>query len=317
MIAFLKLIRLPNLLIIAGTQYLIRYCVIRPLLLPSGMDLQLGDFDFFLLSLSTVMIAAAGYVINDYFDTKTDTINRPESVVIDRGVKRRVAIGAHVVINFIGILLGTYVGIKAGIYKLGLIHVLSAGVLWFYSTNFKRQLIIGNLMVSILTALVPMIVVLYEIPLLNSTYHDLLLEANANLNFIIKFVGAFALFAFLTSLVREIVKDMEDIEGDMAIGCSTIPIAFGMPTAKGIVLGLILLTSYLLSMIQSLQFEARDLLSFYYTLAGVQVPLLILALLVIRGNSPRRFHNASIFIKVIMLIGVLYSLVIHYSMSSL
>lgn len=313
MIAFLRLIRLPNLLIIAGTQYLIRYCVIQPLISPAGMELQLSHFDFFLLSLSTVMIAAAGYVINDYFDTKTDIINRPESVVIDKGVKRRVAMGAHLVISFLGVAIGTYAGYKAGLYKLGLIHFFSVGLLWFYSTDFKRQLITGNIVVSILTAMVPMIVILYDIPLLNSTYYDFLIEANTNLNFLLKFVGAFALFAFLTSLIREIVKDMEDVEGDKAIGCNTIPIAFGMGASKAAVTVLILLTSFLLGMIQLKQYTSGDLLSFYYLLAGVQLPLLVTAGMVLTGKTPGHFHRTSMLVKLIMLTGVMYSLVINYS----
>ncbi len=314
MISFLRLIRLPNLLIIAGTQYLMRYCVVQPLLATAGLELQLSHFDFFLLCLSTVMIAAAGYVINDYFDTKTDIINRPESVVIDKGVKRRVAMGAHSVINFAGVVLGFYAGYKAGLYKLGVIHFVSAGLLWFYSTDFKRQLIVGNIVVSVLTALVPMLVVLYDMPRINVHYYLELVQSGINLNFITRFVAAFALFAFLTSLIREIIKDMEDMEGDAAIGCKTIPLSFGIRTSKTIVILLVLSTCVLLGLIQLKQYEAGDLLSFAYLSAGVQVPMLILAGLVLRASAPKHYHNASVFIKVIMLTGVLYSFIVYYSL---
>ena len=122
--AFLRLIRVQNLLIIALTQYLMRYCIVEPIaqLIGNGgvvdVVLQLSNLDFFLLSLSTVMVAAAGNIINDYFDLRIDRVNKPEKIIVGRYIKRRVAMGAHLVINGIGLVLGAYVAFKAGHWEL-------------------------------------------------------------------------------------------------------------------------------------------------------------------------------------------------------
>ncbi len=310
MLAFLKLIRFPNLLIVAFTQYLMRYTVILPILANSGASFQFSDFHFFLLSLSTVLIAAGGYVINDYFDTKTDRINRPESVIIDKMIKRRVAIGAHVVINVIGILIGFYLGFKAGMWKLGFIHLLSAIVLWFYSTNLKREFLVGNIVVSLLTAMVPLIVAFYDLPLLNRTYHDLFIETHTD-QFILKFIGAFSLFAFLVSLIREIIKDMEDTEGDKAMGCVTLPIAWGIRNSKLLVALLCVITFSLLVIIQYSQWNKSDSHAwFYYLVVAIQLPLLYIIFALFNAKTARHYHNVSMVVKGLMLTGVLFSLYI-------
>jgi 4-hydroxybenzoate polyprenyltransferase len=170
MFAFLKLIRLKNLLIIAFTQCMMRWCLISPALKTKGFDLQLSNFHFFLIVIATVMIAAAGYVINDYFDVRIDKVNKPERLVIGKGVKRRVAMGAHTVINVIAILIALYVSHAIGVWKLGLIFFICALGLWFYSTTFKRQLLVGNIVIALFTALVPLIIGIYELIPCYKTY---------------------------------------------------------------------------------------------------------------------------------------------------
>ena len=312
MIAFFKLIRLPNLLLIALVQYLVRYCLIGSMVRFSNMELQLSNLDFFLLSLSTVMIAAAGYIINDYFDTRIDTVNRPDRVIVGRVIKRRVAMGAHVVISFIAIVIGFYLARKIGLYKLGFIHVLSAGFLWFYSTDFKKQLLLGNLVVAMLAALVPLIVGLYEIPLLIRKYHDVLLQNSTNFNFIFYFVLAYSGFSFMTSLVREITKDMEDFIGDKEFGRNTIPIALGMKNSKIISVVLILLMMLLLLFPQYKQWESNDKISFYYFLICIQLPFAFLAYKISKAKEIKDYSFASFFCKVIMWLGICYTLVFYF-----
>ncbi len=318
-IAFLKLIRFENLLILVFTQYLMRYAVMNSLLYYKGqkINLQLSHFNFFLLSLSTVVIAAAGYIINDYFDVKTDKINRPSSVVIDKGIKRRVAMAAHLVLNCVGVALGIYVAIVAGNYKLGIIHVLSAGLLWNYSTIFKKQLIIGNVIVSVLTALVPLIVLFYESPSIINyckiTWPDNLGEINQLYKFICKYIFAFSGFAFLTSMIREIIKDMEDFQGDKETGCNTIPIAWGMRAAKAIVVGLISNTLILLFFITyKLYNSPSDTVPTLYILIAVVLPLMLLCYKIYKAQTPHDFKKASFLVKIIMLTGVSFSFIIYY-----
>ncbi|HEY1038820.1 MAG TPA: geranylgeranylglycerol-phosphate geranylgeranyltransferase [Bacteroidia bacterium] len=318
LVAFLKLIRFENILIIIITQYLIRYCVIDSLLFYKNefyyqkLYLQLSGLTFFLLTLSTSLIAAAGYIINDYFDIKTDKINHPETVVLDRTIKRRWAMVIHIIFNALGILIGMYVAYKAGNIKLSLIHVLTAGLLWYYSTTFKKQLLIGNIIVSFLSAMVPLTVMLFDIPKVIELYTELLPDAELNFTTMYKFVLAFSGFAFLSSLIREIIKDMEDVAGDEETGCNTVPIAWGMRTAKAIVIGLISnMVLILLFILYSLYGPGEKLPTFYIIL-GIIFPLIFLISKIYRAQSSKDFHQASIFIKIIMLSGVCFSFIIYY-----
>lgn len=348
----MRLIRIENLLIIAATQYLFEYFVfdkvfyfpdvfltgyygtsgLRP---PMNFGMQLSHLDFFLLVLSTVMIAAAGYIINDYFDVKTDRINKPSRIIIDRGIKRRVAMGAHTVINIIGIALGFYIGYKAGNLKLGLIHVLTAILLWFYSTNFKKMFFIGNIIVALLTALVPVVVGVYEtqmlkhnaenFTLLDPLFRDFISSVEINFGIAFFFSLVFALFAFLSNLMREIVKDMEDFVGDMETGGRTVPVLLGYTATKNIVHAINVFTILLLSAAAA-RFATTesdfvwyklnkepDLISAVYLSVLLILPLIIFSFMLRNSNTPRQYRKAGMFLKFVMLAGILYSLVIWYN----
>ncbi len=276
----------------------------------SHIDLQLSHFDFFLLVLSTMLIAGGGYIINDYFDTKIDRINRPENVVVGKTIKRRVAIVSHIFLSLIGIFLGFYVGYKAGMYKLGFVHFISSGLLWFYSTDFKRLPFTGNFIVAILSALVPVIVPLFEIPPLNNAYSDILIETQTNFNFLFYFPAGFSIFAFLFTLIREIIKDIEDYNGDKAFGLNTLPILYGINKAKTLVMTVILFTIILLGFLQFWQLKNSDILSFMYILLAIQLPTIYLVFRLKQATTPEDFHAASSFTKLIMLLGILYSVII-------
>ncbi|MFL5753922.1 MAG: geranylgeranylglycerol-phosphate geranylgeranyltransferase [Bacteroidia bacterium] len=318
-IAFLKLIRIENLIIIFLTQYLIRYCILDSLLVYSTESyyqkiyLQLSHTTFFLLSLSTVLIAAAGYIINDYFDIKTDKINHPDTVVLDRTIKRRWAMVIHLLFNAIGILLGIYVAYKAGNIRLAIIHLISAGFLWYYSTTFKKQLLIGNIIVSFLTAMVPLTVVLFDMPKVIENYSIMMPDVTLQFDTMYKYILSFSFFAFITSMIREIIKDMEDFRGDVETGCRTVPIAWGMRAAKALVIGLISNTVLLLIfVISKLYNSSSENIPTLYILCGLILPFIYLIYKVYRAQTQHDFHSASILVKIIMLIGVSFSLVIYY-----
>ncbi len=318
-LAFLKLIRAENLLIVFFTQYLIRYVVLDSLLIYRGqkLSLMLSHFDFFLLAMSTVFIAAAGYIINDYFDVKTDKINRPDTVVIDRQIKRRVAMAAHVIANMLGVALGVYVALIVGNYKLGIIHLIAAGLLWNYSTTFKKQLLVGNIIVALLTAIVPLMVLVYDIPLISEYYITIWPAEGEGLKALFvygyKYILIFCGFAFLTSLIREIIKDMEDFKGDMETGCYTVPVAWGLQAAKAIVIGLISNTVILLLFIVYHFYESpNDRLPGLYLLLSLVLPLLLLAYKIFRAQSAGDYKKASFMMKLIMLAGLSFSFIIYY-----
>lgn len=312
--AIFKLVRWKNLLIIGFTQYCIRYLLINGMLkfMNLGIILQMSHFNFFLLSLSTICIAAAGYIINDYFDTRIDTFNKPDKVLVGKSISRRQAMLLHTVINVIGVALGFYVAYRVGVIKLGFIHLLSTGLLWFYSTDFKKQFLIGNIVTSMLTAMVPLIVVLYELPVLISKYKTVLQYSGLNFNHIFQFVAIYAGFAFLTSMIREIVKDMEDHFGDRQFGCNTIPIVYGISGAKKVVYGLVIIEMILLLIVQLKQLASLDMKSFLYFAICFQTGFSILLYQIKKASEPTHFHKASVTLKIIMLLGVLYSVLYYY-----
>ena len=342
-IAFGKLIRLPNLLMIALVQYLVRYFLIIPkvantiqpkileilkstvygaddtpfsdadimdIAFSKVTDYLLSDMNFFLLSLSTIMVTAAGYIINDYFDVKTDAINKPNSIIIDTYIKRRVAMGAHLVLGAIGILLGFYLGWVVGNWQLGSIHAFAFIFLWFYSTNYKKQLIIGNVLVSVLTALVILIVGVYE----RGSYTIILEEYNANVfvRDIMMVLLTYAGFAFIISMIREIVKDMEDMKGDEEIGATTLPIQFGIKTTKVITVLLTVIFIVLVGYAMYSQWLKLSWIHLSYVLATVIAPSLIVIKWLISAERRKDYHVVSILIKVIMLAGVLSIPVLYY-----
>ncbi len=312
----LKLVRFPNLVIIAATQYSMRYLIMEPLLPSESFSLQFGQLQFFLLVLSTIFIAAAGYIINDYFDTRADLINKPSRVVVGLSVSRREAMTMHAILNIMGVGTGVYLAFYVGIPSLSIIFATATGLLWFYSTNYKRQFLIGNLSVAFLTGLVPLMVVLFEIPLLNREYGEQMLRNDASFNYIFAWVGGFSFFAFLTTLIREVIKDAEDFEGDSAYGMKTIPIVMGSHWTKVLIIILVAIMgfslSYLLWKYILFSVEPMDFYSLVYFLLFLLIPLLLLAVQIAMAGSRDDYRKASTLIKLIMLTGILYSGVVFY-----
>ncbi|MES1161033.1 MAG: geranylgeranylglycerol-phosphate geranylgeranyltransferase, partial [Bacteroidota bacterium] len=180
------------------------------------------------MSLSSVLIAAAGYIINDYFDLNIDRVNKPDKLVVDKIIKRRWTILWHWILSGLGVLLGFYVSWKLRNPIVGLANLGCVVLLWFYSTTFKRKLLIGNVIISLLTAWV--ILVLYTCEFSLQELRDP--ARHYILSRLFKFAIVYAGFAFIISLIREVVKDIEDMEGDARYGCRTMPIVWGVNTAK-------------------------------------------------------------------------------------
>ena len=316
--SFLKLIRWPNLLIVILTMALMRYAVIGPILsrisvtlygiagTANTMTLQLPWYDFTILVLATVLITAGGYVINDYFDIRTDLINRGK-VIVGTKISRRLAMMWHNIFNIAGVAGGFYVSWKVGYFWLGILFLLVSGLLYFYSASYKRQFLIGNLIVAILTAMVPMLVVIYEAPALYQYYAVNAVKA-PDLSIIFYWVGGFAIFAFLTTLTREIIKDIEDFEGDIAYGRNTIPVVIGIRATKIVAISLILITLAMLYLIW--YFFLNDMITIIYLSVTVAAPLAFTIFQLIISRSRKQLHGASNLMKIVMLTGILYSLAV-------
>jgi 4-hydroxybenzoate polyprenyltransferase len=272
---FWRLIRWQNLVILLFTQYFIKIFLISN---DSDVWMSLGNHSLAFICVATLCIAAAGYIINDYYDVKIDTVNKPSQVVIGKLIKRRVAMFLHTFFNFSGIAIGFLMLNEI----IGGVLFASAFLLWLYSNQLKRLPLVGNLAISLLTAMSVLIVSLY--------FPD-----NQNL------VWVFALFAFFSTLIREIVKDMEDVKGDETFGCRTLPILWGIRRTKQViyvffgVFFIILLSTYLTFAHQ-----------FVFYLYLVEVPLLIWFLLrLYRADTKKDFRFLSQLCKWIMIMGVL------------
>ncbi len=307
-IAFFKLIRVENLLIIIITQWCIKYLVFSPINEFSKFTPAL----FTISLLSTLLIAAAGYIINDYFDVKTDKINRPETVVIDVVIKRRWAMILHIAFNGVGLILGLYLALKCHTLKLLIFQLLSILLLWFYSTHFKKQLLIGNIVVSLLTATIPLMPMVYEYYLAGGIDSLNSFLIGDFLKTLVIIVIGYSAFAFLTSFAREVIKDMEDYKGDIQTGCKTMPIVWGIITSKVVTFFVIFITIGLLLLASLKFYKEGHLLAVYYILGIVILPLSIILIQTTRAKTSKDFKMASLLLKFTMLFGIAFTIIIKY-----
>ncbi|MCU0430016.1 MAG: geranylgeranylglycerol-phosphate geranylgeranyltransferase [Cytophagaceae bacterium] len=269
---FLKLIRLPNLLILAVSQW-----VVFILLLSSDWKAGMVAQEIYLLILASMLAGAAGYIINDYYDIKIDWINKPSRVVVSRFIKRRFAMIFHSVFNVLALLLSLFIG-----WKIALLVLVIEVLLWWYSNELKRTAFWGNFVVSVLSAFSLLLpgIMMREIP-----------EA----------LWYFAGFAFIISLIREIIKDVEDMDGDAKHGCDTLALKLGMAGIKKITYGLLVLLLVGIAIFTWRYFNTPLL----YYCSIVLLPLLIaLSIKTYQSRNTSDFTLLSHLCKVIMLAGL-------------
>jgi 4-hydroxybenzoate polyprenyltransferase len=299
--AFFKLIRWPNLVFIALTQLLFRFFVLQFVFKddPSSYEnIKLTLPLFYLVVSASVCIAAAGYIINDYFDVNIDLINKPERLIIDRYIKRRWAIVLHIIFSFAGFVLSCYVGYRLRNLYIPFFNLIAIVALWFYSTTFKKKLLIGNVLISLLTAWVILILPVAEYNFQITSY-DIYWRRLLKLSFI------YAGFAFIISLIREVIKDMEDMNGDVKYGCTTMPIVWGLQVSKVFTAVWIVVLAVSIAAIQLYVIQMGWWFSALYSLIAIIIPLLWVLRKLYAAQSPKDFHTLSTAIKMIMLTGIL------------
>lgn len=291
LVAFLRLIRTLNLLFIALTQVLFQYAIVRPILQDAGVGSIMTTIQFALLVLASVLIAAAGYIINDYFDLNIDLINKPQKLVVDKHIRRRWAILWHMGLSFAGVLISFYLSWKTRAWWLGFANMGCVIALWFYSTTFKKRMLSGNIIISLMTAWVVLV-----IGLLNYTGH---------MPKLVRLTFLYAGFAFIISVIREVIKDMEDLPGDERYGCRTMPIVWGINASK------VFAATWMVVLIAALVVVQVYVLPFqwwwpalYCTLLIV-FPLLYLLRKLYTAATSKDFHHISNGLKFVMLTGIL------------
>jgi len=311
--AFLHLIRLQNLLIVALTQYFIRFAFTKTFLpFPA-----LNDLEFFLFVFTTISITAAGYIINDIYDVETDRINKKSKLIIGVHFQAKTAIIWYSLLNTLALFSGIYLAFIIGKPLYSLVFVYCIFFLWRYSKSMKKAFLIGNLHVGILTALV----------LINTALFDIIpnihFPGNESGGMILKIILVYALFSFLLTLIREFVKDIEDKEGDSAINSHTLAIVLGIRKTKIIVFCLSFLVAGIVGFWQYFQLQiislnnvkwdgeiyesvliwGTDKYAIIYT-AILQTALLFFILKLYNSKTKKDFYYLSQFCKIIMLLGI-------------
>lgn len=298
--AFFRLVRWPNLVFIALTQVLFEYCIYRGIYAPAG-DMPGETRQFVFLVLASVLIAAAGYIINDYFDLNIDQVNKPGKVVVNVIISRRWVIFWHMFLSLLGLFFTVSALPIADYWHLVLANFASIILLWFYSTNLKKQLLIGNVLISVLTAWVILVIFFAKYPL---SIRALLLADHNEIRFF-RFAILYASFAFIISLIREVVKDMEDVEGDRKYGCRTMPILWGMNASKVFVAVWIIVLVAVLGVLQVYVIPFGWWHSVLYCLLLIILPLLWVLRKLFTARKPEDFHQLSTVVKLVMFTGIL------------
>lgn len=284
---------------IALTQLLFLYCIIMPVYGKYAIIPQVYGYKFILLCVSSIFIAAAGYIINDYFDLNIDLVNKPDKMVVDKIIHRRWTIAWHIVLSGIGIAMGVYLDATSKIFLLGLSNAVCVLLLFIYSISLKRKFLIGNVIISLLTAWVILVITWCE------NYNIVNSKSPAAIGKVLRETFLFAGFAFIISLVREVVKDMEDMEGDRRYACKTMPIVLGVNATKVFVAVWLVVLVCLLVVVQFYAVHLHWWFSIAYCVILIIAPLLWILRKLFSARTPQDFHSLSSLIKLVMLTGIL------------
>jgi len=308
----MRLVRWSNLLFLAALVWLMEKWVAVPILDQLAFGEQLPGYILLLIMLATVFIAAGGYVINDYFDVKIDRINRPDELIVTRSISKPAAMHLSLSLSGIGILCGIVAAILLRSLTIGILFIIVPGLLWFYSSSYKRLFMIGNLIIALLAALTPMLVALANVAILQLRYATILPYTTLQHD-LYAWLGGFALFAFLLTWIREIVKDMQDQMGDRELECHSMPVVWGDLWTKIFVTALIIFT---IAIIGHLWYHVLPFpiswtsLSTRYIAFGIVIPLLGSIGLLWAAKIPSDYKTCQQLIKFTMLLGMLYSICI-------
>ena len=298
--SFFSLIRWPNLVIIILSMVLIRQAVIFPIL---GIDGGLSTSGFLTLVFAVIFITTGGYLINDYFDMDTDRINKPGKNLVGTLFSVELVKNLYYLFSAIGIGLGMLVSWWIDEINYSLIFLFTVGILWYYSERYQCQVILGNVVVAFLSALSFGLVWIFDFFALKNQA-ELFSAAQSNFGLVSKLVLLYMGFAFITSLFREMVKDMEDIEGDKRMGCRTLPVVVGVAKAKRFVLGVGIVLLAFVIWVQYFLFTSGFIyVAAYFILVDLLTIIIILKL--IKSDDVNGFHKVSTYTKLLMLVGIL------------
>lgn len=294
LLPFLKLVRYPNLLMIAVTQVLVKYFLFEPL----DLDLALDGIQFSLLVISMISLAGAGNIINDLYDQRADAINKPQDRIIGKSISQKTAYFWYFFLTLLGIGIGTYLSVYVGNPSLVVLYILPAAFLYLYATQIKGTVLVGNLVVSVMVAMIIVMVGIFDLipavtpenKYLQHAFFSVLVE--------------YGLFAFLINFLREMVKDQEDIRGDYNAGYKTLPVLLGRNRTNHLIFFIALLPlAGVVHYIYTNLFDNR--LALYYATLFILAPLVFFIIKITEAEKKKDYHLLSLLLKFVLTTGVL------------
>lgn len=315
---FLRLIRWKSILTVALTMFAMRYAIIAPIYNFYKIDTGLSKAGFLFLVAGVMFLMAAGNVINDYFDRKTDTINRPKKVLVGFKIRRRQAMLIHILFNILGVICGFIVAWFCKNIWIGFLFFFISVLLWTYSAELKKILFVGNFSLALLTALIPLSVGITEY----FAYEKSIITWDENSIHAIKItlqtIIGFSIFTFLFSYIKELIKDCIEYSGDLETGIKSFPTVIGkrktdflisISTILSLSLVLIVWHGYL----SKLMFFSNTLFSVFYIYSMIIFPGLLLGLIAITGKRNKKYLTISRLSKFILITGLLYSIIFSFA----
>jgi 4-hydroxybenzoate polyprenyltransferase len=298
---YLKLIRFQNLLMLALMQLIFRYGFLEL----QNIPLALTDWQYGLLVLATLSIAAGGYIINNIFDVETDTQNKPENVIVGKFISETKVYNLYIGFTIIGVAIGFYLSNVIDKPSFAALFIVIAATLYFYATNLKQSLLIGNFIVALLLSLSVIIIGLFDLyPVTNE-------ENRSFMGLLFGIFLDYAIFAFIINFIREIVKDLQDVEGDSNQGMNTLPIAFGKGKAIKLVFGLSFIPIIcIVYYIHYYLFSANLFFATVFGLVFIVAPLCYFTAKIWSATNTKDFHHLSVVLKWILFFGILSIVVI-------
>lgn len=309
----LQLVRWSNLFFLGALIYVMEKWVVVPILDDVAFGEQLPWYILLLIAAATILIAAGGYVINDYFDIKIDRINRPDQLIVTQYISKENAMRLSIGLSGVGMVCGLVAAWLLRSSTIAILFAIIPGLLWFYSSSYKRLLIIGNVTIALLSALSPMMVAIANVAQLQLKYSTILPYTTLEHD-IYAWVGGFSLFAFLLTWIREIVKDLQDQMGDRELECHSMPIVWGNIVTKIVVTALIVLTTVLIGWFwySLLPFDhSWQSFSTRYIVLAIIIPLWGALWLLWAAKIPSDYRTCQQVLKLTMFLGMLYSFVLR------
>jgi len=298
----LRIIRAPNIIIIGLTCYFLRFCLFSAAYKLYHIDFFLNDLQFAFLTMAIILVTIGGYIINDIYDSTIDKINYPEKQYLGNQLSEKSTIMVYILVNIIGLILSFIVAYQINYLQWLFFYPLAVLLLWYYSYKLKKTVLFGNLLVALFCSLVVLLLWFSE-----KESMEILHNSNGEKYFeIISIIIFYSLFAFISTLFREIIKDVEDIEGDKSDNCNTLPVRLGITRTKIITIITGLLLAVLVGIFLFINNNSQNIWKTLYAIIFLIIPVLITLFMLSRADNRQDFRRINLYVKLIMFLGLLY-----------